>query len=78
MIGSTTTTSSTMMIEVSFTLVTNMSARPPAKSSALRSAMEMLVPTTAWMSVVSAVSRESTSPLRVISKNCGLCTTTCR
>ena len=40
-------------------------------------AIEMLVPTTAWMSVVSAVRRESTSPLRVTSKNCGLCVTTC-
>ena len=65
------------MIDESFTLVTNIIANPPAKSSALRSAIEMLVPTTAWMSVVSAVRRESTSPLLVISKNCGLCVTTC-
>ncbi len=76
--GSTTTISSTRMIDESFTLVTNIIARAPTKSSALRSAIEMLVPTTVWMSVVSVVRRESTSPLRVISKNCGLCVTTCR
>ncbi len=75
--GRITTTSSTMMIEESFTLVTNIIANPPANSSTLRMAMEMLVPTTDWMSVVSVVRRESTSPLLVISKNCGLCVTTC-
>ena len=43
----------------------------------LRSAIDMLVPTTAWISVVSVVSRESTSPVRVISKNDGLIPITC-
>ncbi len=33
----------------------------------------MLVPTTVWISVVSVVSRDSTSPLRVVSKNSGDC-----
>ena len=66
------------MIDVSFTLVTNSIARPPANSKTLRSAIEMLVPTTAWISVVSVVRRDSTSPLRVISKNCGLWVTTWR
>ena len=66
------------MIDESFTLVKNIIARPPTNSSALRSAIEMLVPTTDWISVVSVVRRDSTSPLRVISKNCGLCVTTWR
>ena len=66
------------MIEVSFTLVTNIIASPPTKSSTLRIAIEMLVPTTAWISVVSVVRRDSTSPLLVISKNCGLWVTTWR
>ena len=76
MIGRITTTSSTMMIDESFTLVKNIIASPPANRSTLRIAIEMLVPTTDWMSVVSVVRRESTSPLLVISKNCGLCVTT--
>ncbi len=75
-IGSTTAASKTTMIDVSLALVANSIASPPAKSRMLRSAIEMLVPTTAWISVVSAVSRDSTSPLRVVSKNCGLCVTT--
>ncbi|OIQ64836.1 hypothetical protein GALL_536140 [mine drainage metagenome] len=40
--------------------------------------MEMLVPTTAWISVVSVVSRDSTSPVCVVSKNSGLSPTTWR
>jgi hypothetical protein len=32
----------------------------------------MLVPTTAWIRVVSVVRRDSTSPVRVVSKNSGL------
>ena len=57
----------------SLALVTNSIARPPTNSSALRSAIEMLVPTTAWISVVSVVRRDSTSPVCVVSKNSGLC-----
>ena len=76
MIGRITANSSTMMIDASFTLVKNIMPRPPTNSSVLRSAIEMLVPTKDWMSVVSAVRRDNTSPLRVISKNCGLCVTT--
>ena len=77
-IGSTTAASSTMMIDDSLTLVTNSIASPPTNSRTLRSAIEMLVPTTAWISVVSAVRRDNTSPLWVVSKNCGLCVMTCR
>ena len=66
------------MIEVSFALVTNSMTRPPENSSVLRSASEMLVPTTVWISVVSVVRRDSTSPVRVVSKNSGLCSTTWR
>jgi len=45
------------MIEDNLGLVTNIIASPPMKRSALRSAIEMLVPTTDWMSVV--VGREA-------------------
>ena len=65
------------MIADSLTLVMNSIARPPTNSSTFRNAIEMLVPTTDWISVVSVVSRDSTSPLCVVSKNCGLCVTTC-
>jgi len=66
------------MMDVSFALVTNSMTRPPTNSSVLRSASEMLVPTTVWISVVSVVRRDSTSPVRVVSKNSGLCSTTWR
>ena len=39
---------------------------------ALRKPIETLVPTTVWISVVSAVRRDSTSPLCVVSKKAGL------
>ena len=71
-IGSTTTPSMTMMIEVSLTLVMNSMIMPPTNSRKLRSASEMLVPTRVWISVVSVVRRDSTSPVLVVSKNCGL------
>ncbi len=38
----------------------------------LRSATDTVDPTTVWMSVVSAVRRDSTSPVRVTSKNSGV------
>ena len=37
----------------------------------LRIASEAEEPTTVWIRVVSAVMRDSTSPVRVTSKNCG-------
>ena len=53
-------------------LVTNKSTVPPRKSSTLRSATETDEPTTTWRSVVSVVSRDSTSPTRAVSKKDGL------
>ncbi len=66
------------MIAVSLGLVTNSMTRPPMNSRVLRKAREMLVPTTVWISVVSVVRRDSTSPVRVDSKNSGLWCTTWR
>ncbi len=66
------------MMDVRRGLVMNSITRPPMNSSVLRSASEMLVPTIAWISVVSVVRRDSTSPVRVVSKNSGLWRTTCR
>jgi len=66
------------MMAVSFGLVTNSITRPPPNSRVLRSASEMLVPTTVWIRVVSVVRRDSTSPVRVVSKKAGLCCTTWR
>ena len=37
----------------------------------------MLEPTAFWITVVSVVSRDSTSPVFSVSKNCGLCCSTC-
>ncbi|MNN81554.1 hypothetical protein D3C81_1983910 [compost metagenome] len=65
------------MMDESLMLVKNSITRPPANSKALRSAIEILVPIRVWISVVSVVMRDSTSPLCVVSKNCGLCVTTC-
>ena len=45
---------------------------PPTNSSRLRSAIDTLEPTTVWIRVVSVVNRDSTSPVRVTSKNAGL------
>ncbi len=61
----------------SLALVKNIMTMPPTKSSMLRKAIEMLAPTTVWISVVSVVRRDSTSPVLVVSKNSGLCVTTC-
>ena len=47
MIGMTTASSSTRMIDDSLTLVKNIMPMPPMKSNVLRRAIEMLVPTTA-------------------------------
>ena len=45
--------------------------------TALRRPMLSDEPTTVCTSVVSPVSRDSTSPVCVVSKNSGLCRTTC-
>jgi hypothetical protein len=77
-IGTTTSTSRPRMIADSLGLVTNSITRPPANSNVLRSASEMLVPTTLWIKVVSVVRRDRTSPVWVVSKNPGLWLTTWR
>jgi hypothetical protein len=56
----------------SLRLVTNIIAKPPIKVTALRAATEAEEPITVWISVVSAVSRERTSPVRVTSKKDGV------
>ena len=48
---------------ISFGLVTNSSTSPPASVSRLRSAIETDEPMTDSTSVVSVVSRDSTSPV---------------
>ena len=55
----------------SFRLVKNIRIRPPVSVTRLRSASEAEEPTTVWIKVVSAVSRDSTSPVRVTSKKAG-------
>ena len=72
MIGSTTigTTSSTS--PASLGAVTTMKISPPTNVIEVRSAIEIDEPTTDWISVVSVVSRDSTSPVIIRSKNPGL------
>jgi len=50
-------------------LVTTIMAAPPRKSSKLRNAIETEAPTADLICVVSAVSRETISPVRAVSKN---------
>ena len=52
-------------------------ASAPSPITVLRSPMLRLEPTTVCTSVVSVVSRDSTSPVCVVSKNSGLCRSTC-
>jgi hypothetical protein len=49
----------------------------PMPMTVLRRPMLRLEPTTVCTSVVSVVRRDSTSPVCVLSKNSGLCSTTC-
>ncbi|MEJ1967347.1 MAG: hypothetical protein WDN03_01730 [Rhizomicrobium sp.] len=70
--GIITSTTAAVTRSVSFTLVTNISTSPPANITMLRAATEAEEPTTVWISVVSAVSRDSTSPVRVTSKKDGV------
>ena len=57
---------------VSFGLVMKSIVKPPIIMSRLRKAIETLEPTAVWISVVSVVRRERTSPVRVTSKKAGL------
>ena len=69
--GTTTTGTSTRIIPVRRALVTASIARLPTSEMAERSVIDRFTPAMDCTSVVSAVSRESTSPMRVISKNAG-------
>ena len=50
-------------------LVTTIMAAPPKNSSRLRNAIDTEAPTADLICVVSAVSRETISPVRAVSKN---------
>ena len=64
-IGSTTSGTTSATTPARRGLVVTSMATPPITSSRLRSAWLMLAPMTAWMTLVSVVSRDSTSPVRI-------------
>ena len=66
-----------MLIANSFTLVTASMASAPRPCTMLRRPIDIEEPTTVCTSVMSPVRRESTSPARSVSKNCGDCFSTC-
>ena len=72
MSGTITSSTAAMTKADNFSLVTTISARPPTNITTLRMATEADEPTTVWISVVSAVRRDSTSPVRVTSKKAGV------
>ena len=61
---------------VSFRLVKNIRINPPVRVTRLRNASEAEEPITVCTRVVSAVSRDSTSPVRVTSKKAGVSAST--
>ena len=71
-IGKTTRGTIRIVSPASLGLVMTSITMPPKNKSAFLSAIEALDPTTVWMRVVSVVSRDSTSPVRVTSKKTGL------
>src|SRR5258708_40211659 len=71
MIGATTSGTPTSDRAASFGLVTNIMVRLPTDISRLRSAKDAEEPTTVCTKVVSAVSRDKTSPVRTVSKKLG-------
>ncbi len=75
-VGTTTKTRmpSTCVITSGLVMINMPSA--PMPMTVLRKPMDRLEPTTVCTSVVSVVSRDSTSPVCVVSKNSGLCSTT--
>jgi hypothetical protein len=66
-IGTITTGMPSTISMASFGLVTINMIMAPASITRLRSATDALEPTTVWISSVSAVSRLSSSPVRVVS-----------
>ena len=77
-IGTITTGMSARIQIVSRALVSASMMTAPVRLSTERKVMDRLTPAMAWTSVVSAVSRDSTSPVRVTSKNVGSMRTTRR
>ena len=75
--GSTISTSTNRTCSITTGLVQIRIPRAPIPITALRSPMLSEEPTTVCTSVVSAVRRDSTSPVCVVSKNSGLCCSTC-
>jgi hypothetical protein len=75
--GSTTRTTMPATISISRGVVVSSMVSPPASRTMLRRPMLTLEPTALWITVVSVVSRDSTSPVFRVSKNCGLCRSTC-
>ena len=75
-IGSTTSARITSTCAITSGLVQTSMARAPTPITALRRPIDSDEPTTVCTRVVSAVSRDSTSPVCVVSKNCGLCRST--
>ena len=71
MIGSSTTGRQAITSSVSLRLVSMSRISAPMPSTTLRSASDRLEPITVSSIVVSLVSREMTSPVRVISKKPG-------
>ena len=74
--GTISTGTATSTSAESLRLVTNINASAPTSVTAFLSAMDALEPITVWISVVSAVSRDNTSPVRVISKKAGVSSST--
>ncbi len=70
-IGRTTNANKATIRPVSQALVSAIINTPPASITVLRSAIDTLVPTKVCTKVVSAVSRDNTSPTRKVSKNSG-------
>ena len=71
MMGTSVSGTPTKASAVSLRLVTAIITMAPTPMTILRNANEADEPTTVCTKVVSAVSRESTSPVRVVSKNTG-------
>ena len=75
-VGSTTSTTAANTIDITYGLVHTSTASAPTPITALRRPIDKDEPTTVCTSVVSTVRRDSTSPVWVVSKNCGLCRST--
>ena len=69
---------SSKMMPASQALVTAIMIKPPSSVTALRNVIDKLTPAMDCTRLVSVVKRDSTSPLRVTSKNVGLSVMTWR